>query len=345
MLVLHDTNTSPCHAESMRANHQHNLTHQDRRISRIARRVLLAVAVFAFVLHGGLTHSGSQAMAQPAAKAKSKEDPKLKPRWETMKTKDGISIRAFYAPSAKGKDAIPVMIIHEWQGQGSPYEPLVNALRAAGCAVIVPEYRGHGTSRSYTDNTGQTKEFNISTMNKGDIDNIIAYDFEEVKQFLKKENNAGNLNLNALTLIGIREGAIMSMHWAVRDWSFPSVGRLKQGQDVKCLVLVSPEKNHKGLAIDPTLRSAAITQLPTMIVAGEESPESSEAKRIGKQIESVKKRLSRGEAKGFRLDMVPTSLSGAGLIREAPPVVPLIVKFIVANVTISDDSNPWVDRQ
>lgn len=284
--------------------------------------------------------------ARPAKPArKPPEDPKMKPRPVTLKTRDNVELRAFFFPSDKGKEAIPVILIHEWQGQGSPYGALVTALRSAGCAVIVPEYRGHGGSRTYTDISGQPREFNLGTMGRRDVENILAYDLEEVKQFLKKENNEGNLNLNALTLIGVREGAIMAMHWAARDWRFPSVGRLKQGQDVKALVLISPEKNFKGLAIDPTLREPSLLRLPVMIVAGADNPDATESERIGKQIESVKRRLARGEAPGYKLELVPTSLSGPALVNEAPEVIPAITSFITASVPISDEQNPWIERE
>lgn len=253
-------------------------------------------------------------------------------------------ICAFFFPSDKGKDAIPVLLIHEWQGQASPYAKLVVALRDAGCAVLVPDYRGHGGSREYTDNTGKKKEFNIATMSNKDVENIIAFDMEEAKQFLKKENDEGNLNLNALVVIGVREGCVMVVHWAMRDWHFPSVGRMKQGQDVKAIVMISPEKLLKGVAIDQPLRDAAITALPIMIVAGEGSPEAVEADRLGKRIESAKKRIGRGEALGYEFQLVDAKLSGPALVNESDKVIPAITAFIKSNVKISDEENPWIER-
>lgn len=310
--------------------------------------LLVTLAMVAPVTVAPVTWAQAPNAQAPKAKPpvrKGPEDPKLKPRWVSMRTKDNVEIRAFYAPSDKGKDAVPVMVIHEWQGQGSPYNGLVVALHDAGFAVVVPEYRGHGGSRKYTDGTGKPQEFNIATMGKGDIANIIAYDLEEVKQFLKKENNEGKLNLNALTLVGVREGAIFAANWAIRDWNFPSVGRLKQGQDVKGVVMVSPVKIASGVTIDSAIRDPLLLQLPIMIVAGEESAEAAEAKRIGKQIEAVKKRASRGEASGFALKLVPTTLSGAALVTQGPGVTPSIAAFITANVPVSDTVNPWIERE
>lgn len=269
---------------------------------------------------------------------------KPKPRPVTLKTKDGIKLRAFYFPSDKEKEAIPVLLVHEWQGQASPYRALVLALNKAGCAVLIPDYRGHGGSKDYTDRRGNAKKFNTGQMSKRDIENIIAFDLEKAKGFLKEENNAGNLNLNALVVIGIREGCVMAAKWAQRDWNFPSVGRIKQGQDVKALIFISPEKQVKGIAIDPTLTDLNLLRLPIMIVAGDSSPEASEAERVAKRIESYKKRMGRGEAQGFELALPKTKLSGSALVKEAGSVIPAITSFIETEVVIGEEENPWLMR-
>jgi pimeloyl-ACP methyl ester carboxylesterase len=276
---------------------------------------------------------------------KKEEDPRLKPRPVSLKTKDGVELRAFYFPSEKGKEAITVLLVHEWQGQASPYAKLVYALREAGCAVLVPDYRGHGGSREYTDRRGMKQRFNLATMSKRDIENIIKLDLEEAKQFLVQENNDGYLNLNALVVIGVREGCVMACHWAARDWRFPSVGSVKQGQDVKALVLISPEKIVKGVTLDSALTDPNLLRLPFLIIGGSGSPEASETERIHKRIEVVKKKMSRGDASGLELKMIDTSLRGAALVKESSEVVPAAVEFVTENVTISETTNPWVERQ
>ncbi|WDQ19379.1 alpha/beta hydrolase [Rhodopirellula sp. P2] len=285
----------------------------------------------------------SAVLAVPASaqRKKKNDDPALKPRPVKLKTKDNIELTAFYFPSTEGKNAIPVLLIHEWKGQGSPYQKLCLSMRSAGLAVLLVEYRGHGNSRQYTTPRGDKKDFNVNTMGKRDIQAIIQYDLEEAKQFLKQENNEGRLNLNALTVVGVQEGAIMAAHWAVRDWGFPSVGRLKQGQDVKALVYVSPIKNFNGLTVDSTLRDRNVGLLPTMIIAGKDSPEAEEAERLGGRITALRKRLKIG---GLEVEMAGTSLSGPALINEVPSAASDIVKFIKANVPVSESENEWIER-
>ncbi|TWU49734.1 alpha/beta hydrolase [Rubripirellula reticaptiva] len=282
------------------------------------------------------------ASAQPAAKPKTKADAKLKPRPVTLKTKDGINLRAFYFPSAKGKEAITVMVVHEWEGSASPYYKLAMELRGAGCAVLVPDYRGHGGSTEYVA-AGKTQSFNVPQMGKFDIQNIILRDLETAKGFLKDENDEENLNLNAMVVIGIREGCVMAAHWAARDWSFPSIGSKKQGQDVKALVLISPEKQIKSISLDQGLNSPAIMQLPIMVVAGKESPEAGEANRIIKRVEGLKKRAGGGTVSKFEGKMVGTALSGPSLVNDVSEVIPAIVKFLTTEVDAVTD-NPWIKR-
>ncbi len=260
-----------------------------------------------------------------------------------LMTKDGVRLRAFYFPSELGKDAVPVIIVHEWQGQGSPYLNLVKSLWNAGCAVIVPEYRGHGGSRSI-EFAGTKKDFDIARMSKADVAKIIGADMEAVKKFLKEENNEKRLNLNALTLVGIREGAIIAAQWAVRDLNFPSVGQLKQGQDVKAMVLVSPEKILKGFTLDETLTDRLLWQLPFLVVVGRTSPQAAETERYVKRLETIKKRAAQGTVIGLDILTPNTSLAGPNLVNDAPGVVDKITEFVKTEVIAQSKSYPWIDR-
>lgn len=311
----------------------------DEATKRNRLRVVLVYLVAIIV--SGMVMAATASAQRP----KKATDPKLKPRRVSLKAKDGVQLNAFYFPSDKGKEAISVLLVHEWKGQASPYGPLVLALRNAGCAVLVPDYRGHGGSKKYVDYRGNEVTFNLAQMSKRDVENIISLDLERAKAFLKEENDEENLNLNALVVIGVREGCVMASHWAQRDWSFPSVGRMKQGQDVKCLVFISPTKQVKGIGIDPTLSNPNLIQLPMMIVAGESSPEASEAHRLAKRVEAVKRRIGRGEASGFNLLMVDTPLSGPSLVNDVSAVIPSIAKFVKSQVVISEDENPWIKRE
>lgn len=261
-----------------------------------------------------------------------------------LTTNDNVKLRAFYFPSDKGKEAIPVIVVHEWQGQAGPYGPMVKALWEAGCAVIVPELRGHGGSR-VQELGGRTREFDVNRMGRADVLGMITGDLEAVKKFLVQENNAQKLNLNALTLIGIREGAVLASHWAIRDLNFPSVGSIKQGQDVKAMVLVSPERMLKGLTLEATLADRQFWQLPFLILVGQSSRQAEDTDRFQKRLETQKKRAHRGAVTGLQYEAIATSLDGHALINDAPGVIDKIKGFVVSEMVNNSSKFPWVERQ
>lgn len=269
---------------------------------------------------------------------------KAKPAMQTLElmTKDGVKLRAFYFPSDKGKEAVPVIVVHEWEGQASPYLALVKSLNNAGCAVIVPELRGHGGSR---ENGPAGKPFDIARMGKVDVANIIGGDMEAVKSHLRRENDEGKLNLNALVLIGVRQGAVIAAHWAVGDLNFPSIGKLKQGQDVKALVLISPEKTLKGYSLDETLRDRLLWQLPFLVIVGQTSPQFPDTDRFYKRLDSMKKKATKGLAVNLELDAVATSLSGHALVTESPGVIDKVTGFLKTQLIDRSAKIPWVDRE
>ena len=296
----------------------------------------------------------AMAPVRPAAPAKAvtsqtpvragKDKSKMTVTNPELVTKDGVALRTFYFASDRGKEAIPVIICHEWQGQASPYAGLVKSLWEAGCAVIVPEFRGHGGSREF-EVGGKKREFDTARMSRNDVSNIIGRDMEAVKKFLREENNAGKLNLNALVLVGIREGAVIASQWAVTDWNFPSVGSRKQGQDVKALALVSPSKILKGVSLDETLQDRYLWQLPFLIVVGESSPEFGDADRFFKRLDAMKKRAGKGTTDGLKFEVVPTSLSGPALVNEAPGVVEKISGFVKTEIVDNSAKFPWIERE
>lgn len=266
------------------------------------------------------------------------------PKALSLTTADGVTLRTMYFPSDKGKEAVPVILMHEWQGQASPYAAIVKSLWDAGCAVVVPEFRGHGGSKEQ-EVAGRKREFDVSRMGKADVMSMITGDLEAVKKFLVEENNAQRLNLNALTLIGIREGAILASHWAVRDLNFPSVGAMKQGQDVKAMVLISPERIIKGVSLDETLNDRMFVQLPFQIIVGETSRQASETERFHKKLEGLKKRMTRGEASDLAYVQLPTSLDGPSLINDVPGVIEKVKTFVDTTIIANAGRIPWVARQ
>lgn len=304
-------------------------------IRGLPKGLWVILLLFSFVSGGSLLAQGK----------KDEGDPRLEARPVTLKTKDGMELRAFYFPSDKEKSATTVLLVHEWKGQASPYYKLVLALNKAGCAVIAPDYRGHGGSKEYLNVRGEKAELDPDKMSRKEVEAIVAMDLEKTKGFLKKENNDGYLNLNALVVVGIGEGCVLGNLWAMRDWSFPSLGSVKQGQDVKGLVMISPEKQLKGLAMEPALNDLNLLQLPILIVAGEGSTQAGEARRMASRIEARKKRVGRGDVSGLNVELLDSDLANAALVTQVKEAIPAIVSFVTTEIKGNDTKYPWVERK
>ncbi|MEM9827497.1 MAG: alpha/beta fold hydrolase [Planctomycetota bacterium] len=263
-----------------------------------------------------------------------------------LKTRDGLKLKAYYFESEKEKKAVPVLLVHAWEGQSSQYFPLYKALHAAGHAVLVVDYRGHGKSdRTIRLPNGREKELTPKQMGRRDVEAIVQMDLEAAKGFLKEKNNDGKLNLNALVVAGVGEGCVMAVQWAVIDWKFPSVGRVKQGQDVKGLVLISPKKLVKGISIEPIYNNRALVALPIMVIGSEQSRDASDTRQIIKRIQGMKRRFGRGNIERFDEIMAPTTLVGASLINGYDKVVPAVVDFVDREIKVDDEVNRWVARE
>jgi pimeloyl-ACP methyl ester carboxylesterase len=196
--------------------------------------------------------------ASAVAQAPEADKKPATPENVSFKTADGVLLAATFYPSHRGKDAACVILLHDDGGKRAELDRLARRLQLDGVAVIVPDLRGHGES------TGELNQLRLE-----DYQAMIARDLEAVKGFLLKRNNAGELNIERLGIVGVHLGAALALNWAALDWSWPELAVGKQGQDVKALALVSPEWSYKGVRIGEAVVEPDIqNELSIFIVAG-----------------------------------------------------------------------------
>jgi pimeloyl-ACP methyl ester carboxylesterase len=219
--------------------------------------------VIAIVLSLGAFSLGwGENLAQAQEEKEAKEP--IKPAPIELITKDEVRLQATYYPSSEGKDAIPVIILHDAKTDRNAYHALAMALQADGMAVIVPDMRGFGESTKIRQFGGQPDiEFDAKKMGTVGFGRMVTTDMEKIKSFLKDENDAGKLNLNQLCVIAVGDlGCAIAINWTYGDWNFQDLNTIKQSKDVHALILVSPESNFKNLQIPKILTPLAKIQGP-----------------------------------------------------------------------------------
>jgi pimeloyl-ACP methyl ester carboxylesterase len=136
----------------------------------------------------------------------------------------------------------------------------------APCAAVTVDLRGHGESKTAFD-AEAAYELDANHFELEDFQDMVRYDLEAVRSFLVEQNDAGQLNLNKLCVVGAGMGANVALTWAARDWSIPPLAVRKQGQDVKALVLLSPRRNFHGLSSIEPLKFPPIQQQLSIYLA------------------------------------------------------------------------------
>ncbi len=125
-------------------------------------------------------------------------------------------MRVTYYPGLKGRETVPIVLLHGWKQSRSEYKALALALQKLGYAAIVPDLRGHGES---TRVKGGRKDepLDAAKMPPSQFGLMVTQDMMAVKKFLWRTNNAGELNIDKLCVVGAEMGASVALNFAKAD--------------------------------------------------------------------------------------------------------------------------------
>ena len=285
------------------------------------------------------------AFAQTAAPPAAPADVKLPPPEEaSVLTKDGVNIALTYYPGTKGKDTIPVILLHMFKGDRHEMEGLARFLQKQGCAVVAPDLRGHGNSKLMSGKV----EVDASRMPVAQFANMVLFDMEAIKKFLIEKNNAGMLNVDKLCLVGAEMGAQVAFNWAAQDWSAIDLPTLKQSKDVKAVVMISPSMSFKSLSLTKALSFMPFREeISAFVIAGaEDTASAADAKRIKESLERGRPKPTKIEEKTvFIEDTLKTKLIGSKLLGEQSLGVDEVIgQFIQLRLAERPDC-PWKERR
>lgn len=189
-------------------------------------------------------------------KQASQEEEIGSPEVVSLTTKDSVLLRCDYYPGVKSKTTVPFILLHDWGGNRKNLKAFADYLHQTyKHSIIVPDMRGHGESLSVN---GSDKPLDLKRFKRNDMDSM-RLDIERCKKFLMEKNNLGELNIEMLTVVSVGKMAVQAVQWSVEDWQWEPIGGVKQGKDVKAVMMISPQRKLKGLSMSQSLKTSLFT--------------------------------------------------------------------------------------
>lgn len=269
---------------------------------------------------------------------------------------DRFPIKITYYPAPSGnqsgstKDAPVVVIVPgedenrtAWDKGSSPRNvptKLPEELQKKGFAVITVDLRKQGES-VIEGREESTKPIDYQRMVLGDL--------EAVKEFIQKEHQAGRLNMRKMGMIGSGSGAPLAAAFAEFDWRKPPFDdhaipaeRTPRGQDVRSLVLISPQPKagdaRTGSSIN-YLKNPNFGITLMIIVGAEDTTNFRNAETLYKQFANAK-----GAEERAVLHTPPLKDHGIALLQHPVQVAYTPITQFFENRLKAVDA-PWQDRR
>ncbi len=192
---------------------------------------------------------------------------------KTLVTKLGISLKTTYFPSSAGEEAPVVILLHGKAGNRLVWKDFAALLQQNEFAVVTLDLSGHGESDVRSPkNAGTGKKSASGTLKPAEYQAMVADDLEAVKKFLHDEHQKKLLNMGKLAIAGADFSTAVAIVYADRDWQkvpFDDAASLEartpRGQDVKALILLSPDEQIPGLAAPQSLQRLRAIGIRAMI--------------------------------------------------------------------------------
>lgn len=330
-------------------------------------RSLLVGAILTGLCFGSFTDVIGQTKKRKKPQPQKAEPKLIAPEVVVLETKDKVQMKATYfaagSPTAdekqegNGKSVVPIILVHDWDGDRAQVLNFGRYLQNAGFAVIAPDLRGHGESVQVT---GQPKELNYKRFRKSEIASV-RWDIERCKKYLVKRHNEGNVNVDMLTVVAVGKSCALAVQWTIGDWfDFPAISAkgIKQGQDVKALVLVSPRKKLQTMLMPELMKHPLFTgkggeeAMPIMMIWGQGKAAkdgeylSERLKKARPDLSDIKDPKEKIAKQTFFPVPLNDSLTGVEIL-EKPRVKGLwlyVTQFITTKVVQKAESFPWKTR-
>jgi predicted alpha/beta hydrolase len=268
-----------------------------------------------------------------------------------LPTPDGWQIHCTWFESAAGRESACAILLTATDGLAEKdarnrrvWQPTALALQKAGFAVITVDLRKHGDSIP-TSPTGEPLTMKISN---ADYPLMASSDLETVKAFLMEQHKAEKLNIRKLGIVAMGSSAMVAAAFTIEDWAktpYPDAPTIDQrtprGQDVRSLIMYSPNTTVRGLNTTALLKTLKGIPVPVYVVAAKDNKE--DARNADKVFKAVE--LKGDQFKDTRKLLLTNGQTHAEAYLEgqlATATQKDIIDFLTRNV--KDLEVPWIDR-
>ncbi len=202
---------------------------------------------------------------------------------KVLRTKDNVAINITYFPSAAGKNAPVAILLHGAKGNrlvwhtGTGNIPgFAPALQSNEFAVVTVDLRGHGQNiASEGGAAAANKKADVHKLTARDYQAMVIGDLEAIKRFIFDEHQKEMLNMNKLAIVAADFSTAVALNYTDLDWSKEPYDdapvpeqRTPKGQDVRALVLISPDGSVPGVVTTNAVARIRAMQMPVMIGVG-----------------------------------------------------------------------------
>jgi len=257
------------------------------RASRCSRALVAASALVLTLLWASTGFAQAAQPVQPVPPVRPAPPKQPAPKTISLDCDDGVVLNVVYYAGMRGRDTVPVVLLHKRQGRMNDFISLIQPLRNAGHAILLVDLRGHG--KSLLNKRNPDRPLSAETLRRDGFVAMVGYDMMAVEKFLAEKNNDGELNIDKLCVVGAEMGAAVGLYWTRLNWDRAGNALGKRGQDIKALVMISPQSDVPGLNLQMALKTPA----PVGMIVTEER----------KQLKRDSKSLMRAPTADFRRDV------------------------------------------
>lgn len=278
-----------------------------------------------------------------------------------LSERTNVPIHITYArPSGEANKETPVVILlHGERGNRLVWQQgFAQELTKRGFAVVLVDLRKHGESTGSAAATlparsVRTQGSDAAELGPNDYRMMVTQDLEAVKRFLLQEHQKEVLNMRKTAIVAADMSCPVAMNFARIDWfkkpysDAPTLqASTPRGQDIRALVLLSPETNLPGLL--PAGRVAADLRNPLFNIAvlivssSQDRLDRGEAKKLYQQLTTISENKER-----MVYYSVPGRFRGTALIQKQNlKVDAVVIGFLEKHLkSLSGPQDVWRNRK